>query len=146
MLNRPKDRSLQQSLGTLSSLPSSYPEGTPGRLFFDLSPKEVLVLVRGAREAAQEFRTTLQGLLLGLEADPAAFHDILPMLISVIRDNLDYEVYPAVELTEQAAILYADPKNANLRILEVLTLAMKNLKEGGRDNPQGVPLNKAKDN
>lgn len=104
------------------------------------------MLVRGAREAAQEFRTTLQGLLLGLETDPAAFHDILPMLLSVILDNLDYEVYPAVELTEQAAILYADPKNANLRILEILTLAMKNLKEGGRDNSQGVPLNKAKDN
>lgn len=132
--------SSQTSLRELEHISSSYPEGTPGRLFLDLTPKEVLILVRGARDAAQRFRTILLGFILASErtTDPVAFHETLPILLRVVRDDLDYEAFPAVELIEQAVALYADPKNANLSIVEVLTLAMQNLNGGKRHSPEGA--------
>jgi len=81
----------------------------------------------------------LQGLLLSWEnIDPTTFHDIVPALLHTLRDDLDYEAYPVVELIEQAAALYADPKNADLALPQVLTLAMTNLNGGKRHDPEGT--------
>jgi hypothetical protein len=136
-LFRNRHPSPQASLRELADIPSSYPEGTPGRLFFDCNPKEALILVRGVRDAAQQFRTTLLGFLLSWESsDPATFHDTLPLLLRVVRDDFDYEAYPIVELIEQATALYSDPKNAHRSLTEVLTLAMQNLNSGKKHNPE----------
>jgi hypothetical protein len=141
---RSRRQSSQAPLRELICLPSLYPEGTPGWQFFDRSPKENLLVVRGVREAAQRFRTELQGFGLAWEnVDPAAFHNTFPLLLNVLRDNLDYEAYPVVELIEQATIVYADPKNAKLTIVEVLTLAMANLNGGKRHNSSDLLTNNA---
>jgi hypothetical protein len=136
-LFRNRHPSPRASLRELEQIPSTYPEGTPGRPFFDCNPKEALMLVRGVRDAAQQFRTTLLGFLLSAEvSDPATFHDTLPMILRVVRDDLDYEAYPIVELIEQATALYSDPRNAHRSLTEVLTLAMQNLNTGKSHSPE----------
>jgi hypothetical protein len=100
-----------------------------------------MLIVRGVREAAQRFRTELQGFAIACEnVDSAASLNTLPLLLSTLRDNLDYEAYPAVELIEQATVVYADPKNANLTLIEVLTLAMQNLNGGKRHSLEADEL------
>lgn len=132
-----RDPGRDESLAEKASLPIDYPTGTPGEFFFRLSPKEVLVLVRGVREAAVQFRTTIQGLLLGREnVDPTAFQEILPLLLCEIQDQWDYEAYPSDELAVQAADIYLDPKNASLALPVVLTMAMKALNGGQDHRPQ----------
>jgi hypothetical protein len=113
-------------------------------LFIDRSPEENLFVVRGVREAAQRFRTELLGFAQAWGyTDPAAFHTTFPLLIDVMMDNLDFEAYPTAELIIQASVIYADPKNANLTIVEVLTLAMANLNGGKRHSSSGTSVKEA---
>jgi hypothetical protein len=129
--------SAEKTLRELQNIPSSYPEKTPGRVFLDRDPKEALLVVRGAREAAQQFRTILLGFLQSWEHDdPKEFCETLPLLLRVVRDDLDYEAYPAVELIEQTTALYSNPCNANRPLTEILTLAMQNLNGGKRHDPE----------
>ena len=124
----------QAQRATASDHPSLYPEGTPGKLFLSLSPKELLLLIRGVREAAQHFRTNLQGLAIGQgHMDAENFHSIFPALIEALRDQFDFETIPVVDLIENTAALYSDPKNANVPLLEALSQSVESLSKAKRD-------------
>ena len=119
-------RKADVTLLELGHLPHSYPPGTPGRMFLGLNKSEALILIRGVREAARAFTSALDTLTLsaGHASGPASplIETITPL--RDLRQQFDYERHTEDDLMPLAAEIYAQPLNADLSLVEVLTQAV----------------------